>query len=700
MKILKTFCLILFSFSASISHAQNPPEIQIDPEKLVERLFPVQDEDIDYESIYEVLFQLYSNPININSANAETLQASYLLNPTQISSILAYREAYGPFLSLYELQAVPTLDSKTITQILPFITLGNSNTGQSQNLLNRIINEEQAYLLFRHRRVWETRKGFTPPDTSSTGNLSSRYLGDPNDLYLRFRIQHSRDFSLGFTLDKDSGEQFIWDAKSKRYGFNFFSFHFTKYQNGKWKTVSIGDFQAQFGQGLVFGAGYSLGKGSETVPTVRRSNVGILPYTAALEFGFFRGLGATYQFKNWQSSIIASVAPRDGRSMISQDSLGNELEAISSLNQSGLHRTASELSTKSQFRESNLGGNIQYSFSKKGQLGANFLFSQFNNPWIKNPTIYNQYDFSGLRNHVGSLYFNYNWKNFFLFGESGMSKSGGKGSVLGFISSLSKELDLSFLWRNYSKDFHSFYSNAFAESTVPKNEKGVYLGIQFKPNRNWRFNAYYDFFKFPWLRYRVYSPSEGYEWLARISYSPSKKIVGFIQIRTEEKERNSPNSEEPSLPYLVIPLKKSNGMLSLEYQATDQLFLRSRILASRVDFNSEITHGFMILQDFQYGINRWRLTSRFALFDTDNYDNRQYAFENNVLWTFSIPAFSGQGMRYYFLGQYKLTSQLTAYFRFARTRYSDRTEISSGLQTIYSSHQTETTFLIRYMLHD
>lgn len=107
----------------------------------------------------------------------------------------------------------------------------------------------------------------------------------------------------------------------------------------------------------------------------------------------------------------------------------------------------------------------------------------------------------------------------------------------------------------------------------------------------------------------------------------------------------------------------------------------------------------MILQDAQYSFYKFRLTGRVALFDTEDYDTRLYAFENNVLWTFSIPAFAGQGMRYYLLAQYKINSQITTYFRFSRTAYTDRESISSGLQEINGPRQTETTLLIRYMLH-
>lgn len=691
-------CVFFLWILTNLAFAQSPPKQAIDLESFMERLFPIQEEDLDYESIYEVLFQLYLNPTDINRADAEVLQATYLLNPLQISSLITYRNSFGPLLSLYELQAVPEFDLQTIENLVPFISLGNSGM-RSKPFWERVKAEEQAYLLFRHQRTWQTRRGYTPADTSRNGAISSRYLGDPNTIYLRFRIQHARDFSMGLTLEKDAGEQFTWDRKTARYGFNFFSFHFTRYQVGKWKTIALGDFQASFGQGLIFGAGYALGKGAETVPTVRRSSVGILPYTAALEFGFFRGIGATRQFKNWQTSIIASHAARDGRIATSLDSLESAQEIISSFNQSGLHRTRSELSTKNQFQETNLGGNTQYSHpSGKFQAGANTLFTRFDRPWIRTPQVYNRFEFAGQSNLVSSLYLNYNWKNFFLFGESAISESGGAGSVLGFVSSLSKQVDFSMLWRKYDRDFHSFYSSGFSENTRPINEQGVYMGIQVRPTKQWKFNAYYDFFSFPWLRYRVYAPSKGHEWLARLSYQPSRNLIAFIQIREEQKDRNLPDSGEPSLPYLVQPIHKTNGLLSLETHVTKDFFLRSRVLLSRVKIMDNVTSGFMILQDVQYGQNKWRLTGRVALFDTETYDNRLYAFENNVLWTFSIPAFSGQGMRYYLLGQYQLTPKLTAYFRFSKTSYTDREEISSGLQRIDGPNQTDTALMIRYFL--
>ncbi|MCS5489125.1 ComEA family DNA-binding protein [Algoriphagus limi] len=690
--------LILVFLGIQYSFSQQVPKPEIDLESLIERLFPIPEEDVDYERIYEVLLQLYLNPINLNKANYEALQAMYLLTPSQIDALLIYRSQFGDLLSLYELQAIPEFDSETINRIIPFVTLEDGEK-RTEPFWKRLRNEEQTYLIVRHRRVWEKRKGFSPTDTSSTGRISSRYLGDPNDLYLRFRTQHSRDFSFGFTLDKDAGEQFTWDHPSRRYGFNFFSFHFQRYQVGKWKTLALGDFQASFGQGLVFGAGYTLGKGAETVPTIRRSSVGILPYTASLEWGFFRGGAATYQHKNWEFTALASSVPRDGRSIELMDSLETENFTINSFNQSGLHRTPSEISTKNQFREYNIGTAIQFQANSKLRFGSTFLYTQFSQEWIPTKRLYNQFEFQGQSNHMGSLYFNYNWKNFLFFGESALSKSGGNGSVLGLIASLSSQVDISMLWRNYDKNFHSFYGNAFAESSRPINERGIYFGLEIRPIKKWKFNAYYDFFRFPWLKYRLYNPSFENEWLSRLSFQPSKSLQVFLQYRQEQKDRNLPDLNEPQSTYQSATVRRQNGLFNLDYRISKNLFIRSRVWWSQVTIQSQKRNGLMVVQDIRLDQNRWKITARYALFDTDDYDSRIYAFENHVLWTFSIPAFSGQGQRYYLIGEYDVSRKLRLYFRWARTTYIDREKISSGLQEIKGNRQSETTLLLRYYLN-
>jgi len=677
--------------------AQENTRPTLDIQQLMERLFPIQDEDLDYEALYELLLELYQNPLDINRVTADELLATYLLAPTQIQALIDHRNTWGEFLSIYELQSLPNWDSTALVTLLPFLTLENTTTS-SKTFFERLRSEENNFLVFRHRQTWELRKGYTKND--STLNPTSRYLGDPNDLFLRFRVQHAKDFSMGLILEKDAGEVLTWDPKTNRYGFNFASFHFTRYGIGKWKTISLGDFQASFGQGLVFGAGFSLGKGAETVPTVRRSSLGILPYTASIETGFFRGIGLTRKMGPWQSSLILSSIGKDGRVTESSDSLGTAPQTLTSLSQTGLHRSLSELSTKNQVRETNLGSNLQYSAqSGRWSAGLNFLHTQFSIPWIRNATSYNAFDFSGQSNQVGSLYANLSWKNFAFFGESARSRSQGQGTVLGLVSSLSRTVDFSLLWRSYDRHLHSLYATAFAESTRPSNERGVYLGFQLKPSATLKLNAYVDFFTFPWLKFRVSAPSNGQEWLVRWSYQPQKTRLVTVQFKQERKMRNLSEEVEYTPTQQVGTILKNHAQASLELDISTELTSRSRILWNQVSFNQKKTQGWMLVQECSYSWGNWKLIARMALFDTDTFDNRLYGYEQNAVGTFAIPAFSGRGSRQYLLAQYRIHSRLTAYFRIAQTYYTDREVISSGMQEISGPKQTDTVLLLRYALH-
>ncbi|MBD8487632.1 helix-hairpin-helix domain-containing protein [Echinicola sp. CAU 1574] len=689
------FRFIFLAIWSLAIQSQSKAQIQsnFDVEGFAEELFATQDEDLDYEQLYENLLQRFLNPIDLNKCTLDDLQSLYILSPLQLNNFMDYRESFGKFLSIYELQAIPEFDLVTVKKLLPFVSISAQKHTSSKNLFQRITQEETAYIIYRYRRFLETRKGFTPPDTLSNGSLTSRYIGSPGAHYLRLRSQHAQDFSIGITLDKDDGESFTWNPKSRTYGFNFFSYHLALYNQGNFQIITLGDYQAQYGQGLVFGAGFSIGKGAETITTTRRSSTGIRPYTSSMEFGFFRGIASTYQKGKIEASIMISDVSRDANISLDEP-------IISSLPESGYHRTATEIERKANTAEKNFGLNVNYSSSDRNfQLGINSLVTKFQFPYIREDQAYNQFEFRGQNNHTHSVYWSYNFQNHFLFGEGAVSKSGGKAVVAGLMSSLSPHWDLVLHIRNYDRNFHSFYGNAFGESSRPINEKGIYLGTSFHPNKQWKWSAYFDQFEFPWLRYRSYAPSSGHEWLQRLTYSPKKAISIYFQVREEVKDRNITSTDNDYPIYQLSTGKRRNYLINLDYQVSKVLAIRSRVQMSSFEFNHQLTKGYTIVQDVSASLKQWNFSGRVALFDTDDYENRQYVFEKNVLWAFSIPSYYGQGMRYYLLAQYKMNRKLTFWTRWSRTTYTDRNVIGSGLQEIEGHRITELTFQLRYQFN-
>ncbi|GGZ27212.1 hypothetical protein GCM10007049_19980 [Echinicola pacifica] len=669
---------------------------EFDFERFAEELFSMQEEDIDYEQVYESLLQRFLNPLDLNACTSDELQSTYILSPEQANAIITYRNQLGPFISIYELQAVPGLDLSTLQRLKRFIYLNDNATKRAKKFIPRILSEDGAYFIYRYRQNIEQRKGFTAPDTLSNGSLTSRYLGAPSAQYLRFRSQHTGDFSIGLTMDQDMGEKFTWSPSSGRYGYNYLSYHLSLYNRNKWKVISLGDYQAQFGQGLVYGAGFSIGKGAETITTTRRSSTGIKPYTSATEQGYFRGLAATYQFGRVEGSLMASSTPIDA----TYEYLPDSSRYIQSISESGYHRTLTEISRKSNSQIRNLGMNANYnSDNKRLQIGINSLFSSYEAPYFRSPQPYNQFEFGGKDNYLHSLYFSYNHQNHFFFGEYAQSKSRGNAAVLGMMSSLSHDFDMVVHVRKYDRDFHSFYGNAFAEGSRPINESGLYLGLSYHPSRKFQWSGYIDQFKFPWLRYRLYQPSTGYEWLNRLSYSPFKALKIYAQMREEVKDRNRSSDANADNTYQVITGIKRNYLINMDYSISKNIMIRTRLQTSTFDFDGKKTSGYTLVQDLNIQHRKWKWGFRAALFDTEDYDNRQYVYEKNVLWAFSIPSYYGQGLRYYVLGQYQVSRKLTTWMRWARTSYTDRQSISSGLQEVQGNHLSELTLQLRYQFN-
>jgi hypothetical protein len=681
---MRTVFLAIIMLIASTCAAQEIIRREVDLEKLVDELLAGQDEDFNYEELYENLALLLSQPADLNQITGEQLRALFILSEVQIQAILDYREKAGPFLSLYELQAIPQLDRQTFERLTPFLTLVDPQSVLNRSLLKRILSEQNNYLIFRNERTLEEKVGY-----SNEASEASRYQGSPERLYTRFRTSRPGDFSVGFTAEKDAGEKIAWAPTRKQYGPGFLSFHAQVLNKKKLKNLIIGDYQAQFGQGLVLGSAFGIGKNAEAVSTTRRATLGFMPYTSAYEVGYFRGLASSYSItKSLTVHGFYSSRWRDGN--LQTDSSG--AWGISSLSATGLHRTRNELANQNTVQEQNAGAVLAF---KHERLDGGLILhqTQFSVPLQRDATPYNQFYFQGATNTNGSIYLNYAYRNVSLFGEAAYTFRHGTAITAGSIMSLTSALDVAVLYRNYNRNYYTFYSNAISENTTPQNEQALYWGWKYTFNKKYWASGYFDWFRFNWLRYRGYSPSEGNEWLLRFNYRPVRHVSFFAQMREENKIRNQAN--ETNL-YLTALGTKRNYWLNADYQATTSLLLRTRVQYSTYQFAGRVTNGLALIQDITFQRNRLTVNGRYALFDTETYDNRLYVFEKDVWLAFSFPAYFGVGVRSYLLVQYQVTRAITLWLRWARTTYSNADTIGSGSETIIGNTRNDLKFQARF----
>ena len=385
--------------------------------------------------------------------------------------------------------------------------------------------------------------------------------------------------------------------------------------------------------------------------------------------------------------VFGSRLWRDGNT--EADSLGGAI--VSSLLLSGLHRTPAELAARKQVEELNAGAAL--TFSRNALLAGLLVHhTQLSASLLRRPTPYNQFSFSGSTHTNASIFLNYSLKNTSFFSEVARSISGGYGLAAGMLSSLSHQVDVSIHVRSYSRNYQPFYANALSESTVPQNERGIYWGWKYTPSKKVVAAGYVDLFQFPWLRYRLYTPhSEGSEWLLRITYKPSKSINAYAQYREETKDRNVRGE---AANYQVSAGTKRNVWLHADFRI-GALNWKSRIQYSRYE-HTTTTNGWAFIQEVTLPICTFSITARYVLFDTDDFDNRQYAYERDVWLAYSLPAYQGTGMRTYVLIHRALGPRLDAWLRWAHTSFRDRETIGTGTEKIDGNSRNDVKFQLRY----
>ena len=678
---LVSFIIVISAFRPPLQ-AQPGIDEAIDLQHLTDAVLPVPDDEINLEDVYENMVQVLSSPHDLNTVTAGELRSLGILSELQLENFLDYRRKQGELVDIHEMQVIDGFDDLTIFRLLPYVKVIDPSSRVNKSLLRRMFSQGNSYLIARYERTIETRQGFKP-----ILGKTSAYKGSPDKLYIRLRSTIPGDFSWGITSEKDAGEKVSFKLRDHQLGLDFTSFHLQLRNKGRIKNIIAGDFQPQFGQGLILGGAFGLGKGGESVATISKSSTGFHPYTSVQESGYRRGLAVSFSAaRHVMLSVFYSRAGRDA-STEGDDSV----TTVSSFQSTGYHRTEAELLARKKVLEQNAGFVVQVD---KRQLSAGAIvdMTHFSNPVLRTRNLYNQFAFSGSKNLVTGFFLNYRFHNLSFFNETARSFPGGYGTLTGLLISAQRNLEVALVYRNYTPNFYSFTSNAFSENTQLQNERGVYWGWSYKWNRHLIFSGYVDLFEFPWLSFRRYSPSSGFEWMLRAHYQPSRKTSLRLTYREESKARNTTGITSI---YSVEPIIRRNVSFHFDFAPTGSIRMKSRVQYNEQDSPPTTMEGWAFVQDISVSIGRFQLTGRHALFDTDHYDNRHYIYESDAWSAYSLPVYSGVGVRNYALIEFNVTKQLTLWVRYARTLISKGGEIGSGGETIEGKTKNDVKFQAR-----
>jgi hypothetical protein len=446
------------------------------------------------------------------------------------------------------------------------------------------------------------------------------------------------------------------------------------------------------GQGLIQWQGLAFKK-SASVTAIKRQSAILRPYSSAGEFYFHRGAGITLKKNNIESTFFISYR-KLGANLVN-DTLSHE-EFISSLLTSGYHRTINENADKNNLAQTAIGANVTYS-KRQWHISINGINYNFSAPVQKKNEPYNLYAIKGTSWYNYSVDYSYTYKNLHLFGEAAADKNMDKAFVNGALLSVDPRVDVTFLHRNISKAFQSLYGNAFTENTSPSNESGFYMGISIRPVNALQIDGYADFFKFPWLKYLVDAPSSGKEFLVQLTYTPNKLVEFYTRLKMQRKQSNE--SSNTTITNYLVAIPKQNWRTQVSYKVDPAINLKCRTELLWYDKGSRQQTGFLQLFDIAYVpmLKPYSGILRLQYFETDGYDARIYAYENDVLYSYSIPAFFDKGFRYYVSINYDLNKKFSVWLRWAQTIYDGPKIIGTGADEIPGSKKSEIKLQTRWL---
>lgn len=687
--------------------AQQPDTLQpINIEFITDQLENIaqsSDLNLDYSDLIDDYLYYSKNPININGSNISILRDIYLINDIQLNNLKLYINQFGQLYSIYELASISGFDEETVKKLQPFIKI-ESVTKAVKYAPKELFNYGRHQLLIRYDQILETRKGFSVPSDSSIHKPGSVYLGNPQHYYLRYSFNFKNKLRFGITMDKDAGEVLFKGQLSDSLkelignkignGYDFLSAFAYAEDLGIIKKVVVGDYHLEFGQGLTLWSGLAFGKSSEAV-LMKKFGRGIRPNTSANENRFFRGIATTIGWKGISLTSFYSTNNIDGNIV---QLVYNERDGVSSIIETGMHRTINELLDKNTINITTYGAHASYQHMIF-EVGLTAYNTILNKPLTISDEIYKQFNFEGTEVTNYGTDMSLNLKNVNFFGEFSGSSAGGLAGIMGINTFLDDRFFFTMVYHNYGKEYQNLYNNPFAESSSIANETGMYFGVKALIHKHISISGYIDHYNFPWLKYRVSAPSTGRDYLTQLNFTASNNVIAYVRYRYKNKQENI--KEDYNYLPVISNIDRHELRFFMSYNISSDIIFKNRI--DVVIYNNSYSkkeNGYLIYQDILYRPQVFPVeaTFRYSLFSTNGYNSRIYTYENDVLYAFSVPSYFNKGQRWYLMLKWKITAQVSMWLRFARTTYFNQNTIGSGNDLIDGNSKSEVKVEVKVRL--
>lgn len=661
---MKKLLLIIAAFITLSAQAQND---DINLSDVISEILEdaAQQDDEEHYTLAQIsseyLENLAASKLDLNTATWSELQSLPFLTDIKIEAILNYRQKYGCFYSLGELRGIQELTQKDVRFLSCFVMAGEP-AETKQPSLHRMLTDGRHSITTTLKTVLEQQKAYRE---DSLGN--KKFDGDRSAVCVKYKYSYKNYIAYGFTAEKDPGEPF--GIGDKRYGFDFNS-AFIRIQNiGHLEKLILGDYIVKFGQGLILGGGFSAGKSTASTGSAS-SGVSLREYTSANEYWFYRGAAASIRFKNFGVTAFASRNKNDA-------TLSGDSSSFSTVKTTGYHRTDRELVSKDNYTQYT-GGIIATTHIKRFQLGFAATGYKFDKMFEPKEQLRYACTRNERENYCYSLSYHYATTLLSIYGETAMDKECNAATINTIEMRPNAHIKVTAMYRNYSKRYLAFNASALGENSKVNNEEGLYLGAEIYLGRKLALSGYADIFRMPWPTSKV---SSGTDVIAQADFKASKRYTVSLKWKCKDKLQSSPVEDYAKNQYIRLQNK---------FSPSDNTSIANVIQWSDYRYGDTHDRGYLIYQNVTFKPRQIPLTiaARYALFSAP-YNARMYAYENDVMYFFSVPAYYYEGCRYYLVLGTQIGKRVKLQTRLSQWRYFDRTTISSGDSQIDGGNKTE-----------
>lgn len=610
----------------------------------------------------ERLEQLHHEPINLNTATRRQLGELPFLGTAAIDSILAYRQRNRHFLTLGELQFVRPLTYRE-RQYLSLFTYAGDTLAATHGWTERLTRGHHELRLNTDVPLYR-REGYRP-EAKESGN---GYYGSPVAHSIRYRYAHADGTAYGLALAQDAGEPF---ARGSNHPYDYTSAYMHLALLHERVRLWLGDYEVAWGEGLLMGKTQYGGR-TQLFTNRMRAISPCRVHSSMAEYGYARGIAAETRLgRRCDLLVFASYRRVDGHP---------DGDTITSLTTSGLHRTQSECNAQRALGVG-MGGARLACRLRHGTLGVGGYAAFFDKPVWPRMQDYNRYYLRGKSAGGVSADFVCETRRWNYRAECAVDAR--------FNAATSHTLRMtpaSLPWtfilqgRWLSPRYVAPYARIMQMASRVQNELGGLLGAEWRPLPSLTLTSYAEYAYHRRPLYRVSRPSHRMTGMMQGEYAPTRHCTIDLRYIYKMTQRD---------------VSGHDGVIECIHNHSCRL---SAHLNHR-HYALHLAADFRMLQSQtkppQWGQmlsarGIWRCNKRFqchtmaALFHTDSYDTRLYAYEPQLQGAGGFPTFAYHGARWVVMTRWLPFRTLSIALRYGGIRYFNRKTISSGPALIHS----------------